>query len=168
MRWPAVRDCGQMSWCSRWPKELAWALLWCRNKESCLIQCCGSTLIQIRIQNFKWILFRVLKTKKLRKNLAEFFIYINNCNLHIPRPPKGFPKHRRSLQPSKEKIQHLQKWNLLPFFNFCGLFLPFWIRIRIAIPDSGTPLYPDPDSRDWFLSSFWQDFVLLEKLWYTN
>jgi hypothetical protein len=43
--------------------------------------------------------------------------------------------YRRSLQPSKENIQHLSKWNLLTFSIFCKSFLPSWIRIQS---------YPDP------------------------
>ncbi len=44
---------------------------------------------------------------------------------------KGRLIYRRSLQPSKEKIQHFKTWNLLSFFYFCGSLLPSWIRIRI-------------------------------------
>jgi hypothetical protein len=36
----------------------------------------------------------------------------------------------------------------LSFFCFCGSFLPSWILIRIANPetDPGNPLNPDPDT----------------------
>jgi len=40
----------------------------------------------------------------------------------------------RSLQPSKDNIQHLKTWNFSTFFYFCGPFLPSWIQI--LIPDS--------------------------------
>ncbi len=45
---------------------------------------------------------------------------------------KGRPSYR-SLQPSKENIQHFKTRNFLIFFYFCGSFLlPSWIRIRIS------------------------------------
>ncbi len=44
---------------------------------------------------------------------------------------KGRPSYRRSLQPSKENIQHFKTWKFFTFFCFCGSFLPSWIRIRI-------------------------------------
>ncbi len=53
------------------------------------------------------------------------------------------PSYRRSLQLSKEAIQHF-KHELLKFFYFCGSFLPSWIRIRIPNPDPLTRLNPDP------------------------
>jgi len=37
--------------------------------------------------------------------------------------------YRKSIQPSKENIQHFKRWNLT-FFYFCGAFLPSWIRIH--------------------------------------
>jgi hypothetical protein len=48
---------------------------------------------------------------------------------------KGRPIYRRSLQISKENIQHFKTWNFLIFFYFCGSFFPSWIRIRIHWPD---------------------------------
>ncbi len=60
---------------------------------------------------------------------------------------KGRPSYRRSLQPSKENIQHL-KWNILTFFYFCfcGSFLRSWIqwphRIRIQCVSGSTTLLP--------------------------
>ncbi len=50
-----------------------------------------------------------------------------NCNLLIPKPlslHKGRPCYRRSLQPSKDNIQHFKEWNLLSFCYFCGYFCP--------------------------------------------
>ncbi len=55
--------------------------------------------------------------------------------------------------PTTFKREHsaLKKLRLIPFFYFYGLFLPFWIRIRIRIanPDldlyPGTPLNPEPN-----------------------
>jgi hypothetical protein len=67
--------------------------------------------------------------------------------------------YRRSLQLSKQNIQHFKKLNLLTFFDFCSTFLPSWILIRIANrdpdTDSGTPLnsVPDPQNR-FFLAKF--------------
>jgi hypothetical protein len=36
-------------------------------------------------------------------------------------------------------------------FYFSGPFLPSWIQIRIANPDPGSPLNPDPDPQHCFL-----------------
>ena len=63
---------------------------------------------------------------------------------------KGRPSYRRSLQPSKENIQYLKTWKFWTFFNFCGSFLPSWIRIRIRNlnadpdPDPATQINADP------------------------
>ncbi len=51
---------------------------------------------------------------------------------------KVCPGYRRSLQLTKEPIQHFKTWI---FFYFCGSFLPSWIRIRIQITD--------PDPKPW-------------------
>ncbi len=47
---------------------------------------------------------------------------------------KGCPSYRKSLQPSKENIQHFKTWSFIIFFYFCGSFLPSWIRIWIHWP----------------------------------
>jgi hypothetical protein len=49
--------------------------------------------------------------KMKKKNTTEIFFafLIKNCNLTIPRPYEGCPSYRRSLQPSKENIQHFKK-----------------------------------------------------------
>jgi hypothetical protein len=53
-------------------------------------------------------------TKNLKKITAENklnFFLIKNYNLPIPRPPsmhKGRPSYKRSLQLSKENIQHFK------------------------------------------------------------
>ncbi len=65
---------------------------------------------------------------------AKITIYLS-LGLH-----KGRPSYKRSLQLSKENIQHFKTWNFLNFFYFCGSFLPssgsgFRIRIRIHWPD---------------------------------
>ena len=57
---------------------------------------------------------------------------------------------RRSLQPSKDNIQHFKTWKFYSFFYICGSFLPFWIWIRILIqnvdpdPDPATQINADP------------------------
>ncbi len=48
---------------------------------------------------------------------------------------KERPSYRRSLQLSKENVQHFKTWDFIIFFNFYGLFLPSWIRIQLG---SGT------------------------------
>ncbi len=79
---------------------------------------------------------RIVMTKNWRKensrNCFLFFFWLKiavylSLGLH-----KGRPSYRRSLQPSKENIQHCKRWNLLTVFYFPGQFLPSWIRIRIG------------------------------------
>ncbi len=48
-----------------------------------------------------------------------------NCNLLIPRPHEGQRSYRRSLQPSKENIQHFKIASL-----FLWVILPSWIRMQ--------------------------------------
>ncbi len=60
-----------------------------------------------------------------RSNIAIYF----SLGLH-----KGRPSYGRSLQPSKENIQYFKKW-ILTFFYFFGSLLPFWIPVRIWIPE---------------------------------
>ncbi len=103
--------------------------------------------IRIRIQHFRlntnpdphpiWIQgFNDQKLKKnysWKKNLIFFWsknaIYLS-LGLHKVRP-----SYKRSLQLSKEAIQHFKTWTLKKNFYFCGPFLPSWIRIRIHWPD---------------------------------
>ncbi len=87
--------------------------------------------IRIRIQHFKWIRIQsgsnALMTKNWRKKYNwKFFCVLllttaiySSLGLH-----KGLPSYRRSLQPSKENIQHFKKWNLLTFSIFVGHFCP--------------------------------------------
>ncbi len=90
--------------------------------------------------------------KSKKKNTAENFFFFFWSKIAIC----FCPRYRRSLQPSKENIQHFKKWNWLTFFYVCGLFLSSWIRIQIANPDTdpGTPLnadrYMDPDPQHCF------------------
>ncbi len=80
--------------------------------------------------------------KKLLLKKKTFF-WIKNYNtiylslgLH-----KGFLSRRRSLQTSKENIQHFKTWNFLIYSTFESHFCPRWsgsgfqIRIRINWPD---------------------------------
>ena len=92
-----------------------------------------------------------------------------NCNLLILGLHKGHLSYRRSLQPSKENIQHFKTWNFITFFYFCGSFLPSWIRIRIPNLDTEplTWLTPEP-IRIWiqntsFRSGIFISCYLLEK-----
>ncbi len=71
----------------------------------------------IRIQGFD-----DQKFKKRRKNPDNFFIFfIKNCSYLSLGLHKGRQKHKRSLHPPKENIQHFKKSNLLSIFvgNFC-------------------------------------------------
>jgi hypothetical protein len=80
------------------------------------------------LQNLK----RIYNWKKLKIFLSKISFYLT-VDLH-----KGRQSYRRSLQPSKENIQHFKTWNLLNFFYFYSSFLPSCIldhcgsmRIRI-------------------------------------
>ncbi len=54
--------------------------------------------------------------------------------------------YRRSLQPSKENIQHFKIWKFLIFSYICGWFLPSWIRILIRIQQLKLMrIHADPD-----------------------
>ncbi len=99
-------------------------------------QGCGSAIIssgsgssilgwkpdRIRIQGFN--------DQKLEKlQLKNFFllktaIYIS-LGLH-----KVHPSYRRSLQLSREAIQHFKTWTFKKFSTFVGLFCQSWIRIH--------------------------------------
>ncbi len=85
--------------------------------------------IRIRIQSGS----RALLTKNWKQKFSWkkniFFgskttIYLS-LDLH-----KEHPSYRRSLQLSKEAIQHFKTWTLKKNFYFCGSFLPSWIRIH--------------------------------------
>ncbi len=84
-------------------------------------------------------------TKNWKKNYSWKFFYIFfwsktsvylSLGLH-----KVYPSYRRSLQFSKEAIQHFKTWTFTNYCHFLGSFLPSWIRIRIRIPNT------DPDPR---------------------
>ncbi len=84
------------------------------------------------------------KKLQLKKNWiflgSKTTIYLS-LDLHKERP-----SYRRSLQISKEAIQHFKKWTLKKIFYFSGASLSSWIRIRILNPnpDPLTRLNPDP------------------------
>jgi hypothetical protein len=46
---------------------------------------------------------------KEKMQLKNCFFIIQNCNLYIPRPHKGRLSNSRSLQQSKENLQHFKK-----------------------------------------------------------
>ncbi len=88
---------------------------------------------------------RVLMTKNWKKYSWNFFLFFFWSKIAIYLSlglQKWHPNYRRSLQPSKDNIQHFKKWNLLTVFYFSGPFLPSRIRIRIRVA------YPDTDHRD--------------------
>ncbi len=75
--------------------------------------------IRIRIQGLRP---KIEKNVQLKKNLKFFWkkiaIYLS-LGLH-----KRHIIHRRSLQPSKENIQHFKTWNFLTFYIIVGHFCP--------------------------------------------
>ncbi len=78
------------------------------------------------------ILIQGLDDQKLKKKYnrkKNCLLFIKNWNLLIFRPSKGHPSYRRSLQPSKENIQHFKKRNLLTFYQF------LWVVFALLDPD---------------------------------
>ncbi len=68
---------------------------------------------------------------RLMLTITGYFLYWSKITIHLSLGfPKGRPRHRKDLQPSKENIQHFKTWHSLLFSIFVGL-LPSWIRIRI-------------------------------------
>ncbi len=106
----------------------------------------GWTPIRIRIQsgsrgfmtkNWKKITAEQKKLNFLDQKLPYNYLYIR---LH-----KGRPSYKRSLQLSKENIQHFKTWSFFTFSTFVGHFWP---------PESGsTDLIEcgsNPDPKSWF------------------
>ncbi len=88
---------------------------------------------------------RVLMTKNFNKFTAGKRFLIKYCNLLIPRPPGT--GYRRSLQPSKENIQHFKTIKIIYFFSsFEGHFCPSWIHNKMRIR---TLISADPDPQSW-------------------
>ncbi len=80
----------------------------------------------IRIQGFD--------DQKLKKNYSWNFFYnffLSKTAIYLSLGlHKVCPSYRRSLQLSKEAIQHFKTWTFTNFFYFFGSFLPSWIRIH--------------------------------------
>jgi hypothetical protein len=74
------------------------------------------------------------KRKKKKKIVSNLFFYIKNCIYLYLGLLKGRRSYRKSVQPSKENIQHLKKWNWLTFF------LQMWVIFALLDLD------PDPSS----------------------
>jgi len=91
-----------------------------------------------------------------------------SLNLH-----EGRPSYRKSLQPSKENIQHLKTWNFLTFFSiFEGHFWPPGsgsIRpesMRIRIRNTGWFVLLSrwaPLSRSWCSTTCWILLILVTR-----
>ncbi len=87
----------------------------------------SDSLIRIQIPHFKWIRIRIRnhgfdEQNFFYKNTADFFISFVWSKIAIYWSlgvHKGRPSCRRSLQPSKENIQHFKRWILLAIFYFC-------------------------------------------------
>ncbi len=63
---------------------------------------------------------RVLMTKNWRKKYRLKIFVLSKIVIYF------CPSYGRSHQPSKEKIQHSKKWNVLIFIYVCGSFLIFY------------------------------------------
>ncbi len=122
---------------------LSWAELWIRMHWIRI-------RIRIRIQLFMWIRIRIriqgFDDQKLKKKMQQksfclsFFRSIIAIYLSLGLY-KGRPSYSRSLQSSKENIQHFKKNKIYQLF---------FLRLRVIFallnpyPDWGTPLDPDP------------------------
>ncbi len=97
-------------------------------------------------KNYSW--------KKTKFSEPKTTIYLS-LGLH-----KGRPSYRRSLQPSKENIQHFNKWNFLIFFStFVGNFAllesdPYSGSGSIDPIEFGSNPDPDPDPQHSLMGSF--------------
>ncbi len=89
---------------------------------------------RIRIKGFD---DQKLEKIYVQPKIVIYILLIKKYNWLINRLHKGRPGYRRSLQSSKENIQHIKIWNSSTFFYFCGSFLP-------SDPDPLTLLNPDP------------------------
>ncbi len=76
-------------------------------------------------------------TKKIKKFTAEKKILGSKTTIYLSIGlHKGRPSYRRSLQSSKENIQHFKTWNFVFFSIFVGHFCP-------PGPRSGSTDWPD-------------------------
>ncbi len=87
----------------------------------------------------------VLMTKNWKKNYSWKFFFIFFLSKTAIYLSLGLHKvclsYRRSLQFSKEAIQHFKTWTFTNYFLLLWVILPSWIRIRIPNTD------PDPQIR---------------------
>ncbi len=109
------------------------------------IQHFSSLRIQIlfRIQYFHDQNWKITAVKLLFIFFGSKMAIYLSLDLH-----KGCTSYRRSLQPSKENIQHFKTWKFFTFFHICGSFLPSGIRVRIRIQNAD----PEPATQinaDW-------------------
>jgi hypothetical protein len=85
-----------------------------------------------------WIRIQGFDDQKLKEHFFISF-FEQNCNLLIP---SGRLSNRRSLQPSKEKIQHLKK---MKFLNCFSIFTGHFCHPRSGFGSNPyTDPYPDP------------------------
>jgi hypothetical protein len=92
--------------------------------------------------------FDELKLKKIYSWKFNFPFHDQKLQFTYPGLHKGCSSLKLQEKPSDLKREHPapQNMKILYFFNFCGLFLPFWIWIRNlnADPDPGTQINADP------------------------
>jgi hypothetical protein len=107
--------------------------------------------IRIRIQSGS----RALMTKNWKKITANKKIFFGSKTIYLSLGlHKERPSYRRSLQLSKEAIQHFQTWTFKIFSTFVGHFCPplTWLNpdpIRIRLIESGSNQDPDPQPCLW-------------------
>jgi hypothetical protein len=89
--------------------------------------------------------------KKFRAGNFNFYFFDQKIAINLSLGlHKGCPSYRRSLQPSKENIQHFKTWKFCTFFFFGGHFCPpgsgsGFAKFLNADPDPATQVNADPD-----------------------
>jgi hypothetical protein len=98
-------------------------------------QCCGTGFIESGSEygssissesgsGSRILMIKTFLKKKIQRKICYIFYWSKIAIYFFPGLYKGHPSYRRSLQLSKENIQHFKKWNLLTFFFFMGLLCP--------------------------------------------
>ncbi len=102
----------------------------------CIVQ--AMTWLSVPEQKSHWIRIQGFDDQNFKKGNTVWNNYWPKIANYLSRGHrKGRPKRRRSLQPSKEDMQHFKKLNLLTFYIFVGNFCPpgtgsvTGLRIRI-------------------------------------
>jgi hypothetical protein len=107
------------------------------------------------------------KLKKIYSWKKLHWSYIKNYNLPIPRPHKGRPRYKRSLQLSKRTSSTSKHEISSIFFYFCGSFLPSWIRIQLGSGSGSETLIKSTQEWDIYIQSLKKSLCvqILFRIW---